>query len=74
MMGNLFRKTIGKTSFRKATPEENKKINENETLEEHTKRVGESYFGQEYSSLSKQQKAYAREKAKAFRRNTYVEE
>lgn len=76
-MGKLFKKSFGNTSFsnrfRKATPQERKKINSEETLEQAVKRQALSYFGRDYNSLSKSEKRYARQRAKDFRKNVYID-
>lgn len=72
--GRIFRKNYGneKPKFRRATREETREINKDETLEEATRRHGESFFGQPYDTLSPAQKRYARKKAKDFRKPSHT--
>jgi hypothetical protein len=74
--GSIFRKNYGsdKPRFRQATPVERRKINEDETLDQATRRQAESYFGRPYDSLTMQQKRYARQRARDFRKNVFVRE
>ena len=77
--GRLFKKTYGNTKinsglsrYRKATKKEASDINKDETLEQAIRRISLSYYGRDYDSLSPLQRQYARDKAKAFRRNIMV--
>lgn len=58
--------------YRKATVTERKKINSSETFKQAYHRQAERYYGRPYSSLNMSEKAYIRQKAKAFRKNVYV--